>query len=227
MKSEVELKFLKLLRMPIKSAEEIKEMERLRNLLTTELKQEIEDLSKELTDAGAKYTDPWDMINTKDSYPEAIDILVKHLPKEYHHRNKEGIVRALTVKEAKGKANAALIAEYNKISKGRENDSIRWAIGNAIWFIIIPNDVESILTIVEDKLNGMSRHRFVEALGKVKSEKAESVLIQLLDDEVAPFALRALGRMKSKKAKEKISLLINNPNELIKKEAQKALKRIG
>src|ERR1700744_6636741 len=228
MKSEIEVKFLELLRKPIKSKEEIDEKERLRNLFTMELKQEIKELSDELKDAGSKYTDPWDMVNAKDSYPEAIDILIKYLPKEYHYSNKEGIVRALTVIEAKGKANAALITEYNKIPIEKENDSLRWAIGNAIWFIITPNDIKSILPIVEEKRNGISRHRFVLALGKVKSEKAENVLIKLLsDEEVAVYALEALGKLKSKKAKAKISMLSNDSNALIKKEAQKALKKIG
>jgi HEAT repeat protein len=50
----------------------------------------------------------------------------------------------------------------------------------------------------------------------------------LLDDEeVAPYAIEALGRIKSRKAKEKIAALTNHPNPLIKKEAQKALKRIS
>ncbi|MCO5948302.1 hypothetical protein [Mucilaginibacter flavidus] len=173
MKSELELKFLKLLRKPIKSNVEIEEKEKLRNLFTEELKREIKDLSKELKEAEVKYTDPWDLVNASEPYPDAINILITHLSKQYHYRNKQGIVRALTVKEARGKANATLIAEYNKVPKDKENDSLRWAIGNAIWFIITPNDIESILPIVEDKKNGMSRHRFVLALGKIKSKKSE------------------------------------------------------
>ncbi len=57
--------------------------------------------------------------------------------------------------------------------------------------------------------------------------KAEDVLIKLLDDdEVAAHAIEALCRMKSKKAREKILTLINHPKALIKKEAQKALKKL-
>lgn len=68
---------------------------------------------------------------------------------------------------------------------------------------------------------------FVAALGKVKSEKSENILINLLDDdEVTPQALEALGRMKSKKAKDRILMLTNHPKALIRKEALKAFKKI-
>jgi HEAT repeat protein len=68
---------------------------------------------------------------------------------------------------------------------------------------------------------------FIVALGKIKSEIAEDVLINLLDDyEVLPYVLDALGRMKSKKAKHKISILTNHSKTLIRKEAQKALNKI-
>jgi len=225
MKSEIELKFLKLLRKSPKSKEEIHEQERLRKLFVQELKEEVKDLSQELKRKGSKYLDPWDMVNTKESYPEAIDILIEHVPKQYHDKNKEGIFRALTVKEAKGKANSALIKEYNNIPKEKHN--LRWVIGNAIYIIITPDDIDSILPIVENKENGMSRFRFVEALGKIKSEKTETTLIKLLDDdEMTPYALRALGRLKSKNAMEKISFLSQNANDTIKKEAQKVLKKI-
>lgn len=73
----------------------------------------------------------------------------------------------------------------------------------------------------------MSRQIFVAALGKITSGKAEDVLIELLDDEeVTPHALEALGRMKSSKAREKILTLTNHPKAVIKKEAQKALKKL-
>lgn len=104
---------------------------------------------------------------------------------------------------------------------------LRWVIGNTVFVTFTEDNVESILPIVQDKTNGMSRDGFVEALGKSKSVKVENVLIELLDDEeVLPAVLRALSRMKTKKAKEKIAMLTNHPNVVIRKEAQKALKRI-
>ncbi|MNL32232.1 hypothetical protein D3C87_1540690 [compost metagenome] len=68
---------------------------------------------------------------------------------------------------------------------------------------------------------------FVFALGKIKSAEVEDVLINLLnDDEVIAHALIALGKIKSQKAKDKIAILTDHPKPLVRKEAQKALKKI-
>lgn len=195
MKSKAELRFVELLRKSPKTQEEIAEKDLMGEIFGQELKYERRDLSQELKDAGARFSDPWDMVNTKEPYPEAIDILVKHLSINYHDKNKEGIIRALTVKEAKGKANKALIEEYNKTPK--EKDNLRWIIGNAFTVIITKEDIESILPIVMNKDNGMSRYRFVEALGKIKTEQVKAALTKLLDDEeMAPYAAKALNKFR-------------------------------
>lgn len=184
-------------------------------------------LKSELGKVGISINDIYDLVNTNEPYPLAVPVLLDLLKEEFEDiRDKQGVIRALAVKEAIGKASPILIAEYNRVSK--EFSSYRWAIGNTIYTTITDDDVESILPIIKDKENGMSRQMFVAALGKVKSEKAEDVLIELLDDEeVTPHALKALGRMKSKKAREKIETLTSHSKPLIKKEAQKALKKVS
>lgn len=183
-------------------------------------------IKSELEKVGIYINDIYDLVNTNEPYPLAISVLINLLKEGIEHiGTKEGVVRALAVKEAIGKASPVLIAEYNRVPKDKM--MLRWAIGNTIYTTITEDDIESILQIIQDKSNGMSRQMFVAALGKVKSEKAEQILIMLLDDdEVTPHALEALGRMKSKKAKDKIKKLINHPKTLIRKEAQKALKKV-
>lgn len=204
----------------------LKEKEQVGIVLEAAYAEDEKPLVEDLKKAGLNITSSWDLVNTKSSYKPAIPILLEHLSKPYHLKNKEGIVRALAVKEAIGKASPILIAEYNRTPK--DKTLLRWAIGNTIYTTITENDVESILSIVQEKTNGMSRQMFVAALGKVKSEKAENVLINLLDDEeVTLHALEALGRMKSSKAKEKIAMLTNHPKALIRKEALKALKKVS
>jgi HEAT repeat protein len=184
-------------------------------------------LREELSKVGVLVNDIWDLVNTRLPYPSAVPVLLDFLKKGIDDSHmKEGVVRALAVKEAIGKASEILISEYNRISK--DEIFVRWAIGNTIYTTITKDDIDSILAIVQDKTNGMSRQMFVAALGKVKSEKAENVLINSLDDDdVVPHALGALGRMKSKKAKDKISALTNHSRTLVRKEALKALKKIS
>lgn len=222
---KLDKEYKELLNAPNKSKDDFAKQNEIRISLAKELEKEELTLVQDLKMIGLNITSVWDLVNTKDRYPKAIPILIEHLKKEYHERNKEGIVRALSVKEAVGKAASALINEYNQTSKDKE--SLRWAIGNAIYTVVTENDVESILSVVKDIKNGASRQMFVAALGKTKSPKAEEYLIHSLEDEeVIPQALEALGRMKSKKAKEKIMALANHPKTVIKKEANKALRKL-
>lgn len=183
-------------------------------------------IKTELEKVGISINDIYDLVNTNESYPTAVPVLLNLLETGIDDMGtKEGVVRALAVKEAIGKASPILIAEYNRVPKDKM--LLRWAIGNTIYTTITKDDVESILPIVQNKTNGISRQMFVAALGKVKIEKVENVLINLLDDDdVIVHALEALGRMKSKKAKDKISALTNHPKALIRKEALKALKKV-
>lgn len=183
-------------------------------------------IKTELEKVGISINDIYDLVNTNESYPTAVPVLLNLLETGIDDMGtKEGVVRALAVKEAIGKASPILIAEYNRVPKDKM--LLRWAIGNTIYTTITKDDVESILPIVQNKTNGISRQMFVAALGKVKIENVENVLINLLDDDdVIAHALEALGRMKSKKAKDKISALTNHPKALIRKEALKALKKV-
>jgi len=189
--------------------------------------EENEKLISKLNSVGVVIEDIYDLVNTNEPYPSAIPVLVESLKDGITHVGiKTGVIRALAVPEAKGKIGTVLIKEfYNTPS---DNMSLRWAIGNTMEVVISEEDIDEVIKIVGDKSNGMSRQMFALALGKIPSEKSEDVLIQVLDDdEIAPHALEALGKLKSKKARDKISELTKHSKSLVKKEAKKALKKIG
>ena len=184
-------------------------------------------LRDELKKQGVLINDIYDLVNSSKSYPAAIPILINFLRANVDDDNlKEGIIRALAVKEAKGKAGEILLQEFFKTPKDKM--MLRWAIGNTMAIVMTENELDKVLEIIQDKENGIARQQFVIGLGKFKSEKVENILINLLDDEmVAAHALDALGKIKSKMAINKINNLLYHPNHLLRKEAQKALKRIA
>lgn len=184
-------------------------------------------IKEELLKAGVRVNDIYDLVNTSKPYPEAIPVLVSMLREDIPDDViKEGVIRALAVKEAKGMAGAVLIDVFHKTPKTKE--LIRWAVGNTMNSVITKEDVPKVCAIVRDKENGMSREMFVQSLGKVKTAATEEVLIGLLDDEeVVLHAVIALGRQKSQQAKEKLRLLLGHDEPVIRREAQKALNRIG
>ncbi len=186
----------------------------------------MEKIQVSLSKVGIEIKDIYELVNSKKTYPDAIPVLVSTLTSGIEEDNlKEGVIRALAVKEAKGKIGSILIDEFHMTSK--DKPLLRWAIGNTMEVVIGKEDLEKVIEIVLDKSNGMSRQMFVVSLGNIKSEKSENVLINLLDDdEVAAHALNGLRRIRSVKALEKVKQLLNHPKPLIRKEAEKTLKKI-
>lgn len=186
-----------------KSAQELQaytaEVFALSKEIELERAKEYQGLIYELADIGIIVNSIWDLVNTKTKYPEAIPILMKYLPLVNYIRNKEGIVRALSVKEAKGLILPLMIKEYMQLTKDKEN--LRWLIGNAVNATITKEEVELIFPIVLNKGNGLSRQMFVAALGKINTEKVREILKQLLNDEdkvISEEAQKALKKLEKK-----------------------------
>lgn len=222
----LEKRFSDLIKKPIKSPEEVTEVLSIGKELEMEYSKETSELILELRDKGIHVSSVWDLVNSKKSYPKAIDVLVKHLGRNYHDKNKEGIIRALAVKEAKGKALTALLDEFKRIPKNKAE--LKWVIGNTA-FVLVSNqeEIESIFPIVLEKAHGPARERFIAALGKFNFEEVEDVLIRLLDDEeVTTYSLEALGSLKSKKALDKIRQLTQSSIASIRSKATQTLSLI-
>lgn len=222
----LEHRFRELYKKDNKTLEEIDEKESLRIRLEKAYREDEQPLINDLDKVGIKVNSCWDLVNSKSSYKKAIPILLEHLPKPYHIKNKEGIVRALAVKEAKGIACRGILDEYQK-SMG-EGALYRWAFGNTIETIITKDYLEDVLNIVQNKENRSSREMFVMALGKIKSLQAEEVLMGLLEDEeVVLHAIFALGKLRSQKSKAEIEKRMTHKNKFVRAEAKKALKKIN
>ncbi len=176
-----------------------KESEEIRIALEAAYRREYQSLTDELKAIDVHIESIWDLVNLKSSYNKAaVPILIRHLSEPYHIKNKEGIVRALAVKEAKGDACQAIIDEYHKAP--RDKSDYRWAFGNTMAEIITKEYIDQVSRIVLDKTNGESRHMFVRALGKIKSPKAKETLLRVSKDEdelISKEAGKALGKMKT------------------------------
>lgn len=164
-----------------KTKEEIEETLLLAKLIGIERAKEHQALTDELAEVGINITNIYDLVNTKTKYPKAIPILIKHLQGDYSDKVKEGIVRALTVPEAKGLIVPLLVKEYLQLTIDKEN--LRWVIGNAVNATITESEVANVFPIVLNKENGLSRQMFVTALGKIKTDNVKSVLLQLFNDD--------------------------------------------
>ena len=207
-----------------KSPNELYEIHRIR-------KKEDEFVTMELRKAGFKVSGLFDLVNFKQTDFGYINLLLILLDSEKVTDPiiKDGIIRAITVRKAKGIAEVKLLEYYHSLKIEKEKEIIGWSIGN--WFEYIYSDAyyNQIKEISKDKNNGMSRQMFVMALGKTKKYKsdAEKLLLELtFDNEVVLHAIAGLGNLKLGSSTDRLTELTNDKNKTIKKEAKKALKKI-
>ena len=91
-----------------------------------------------LNGIGVKVDSVWDLVNNRPhphlksnftgNYDIAYPVLVEHLDYSYHPRVKEGIVRALTEKNASKVATDKILELFYKES----DKSLKWAMANAL-----------------------------------------------------------------------------------------------
>ena len=170
----------------------------------------------------------FDLMKQKEPYLKAIPVLVDCLSHVHDKGIKEGIVRALTVREARGKADVCLVAEFRDVPVCREADiGLKWAIANALSVTATDVVFMDVVELVKDKRHGRSREMLAVALGNMNNIAAVDVLIELLnDDEVAGHALIALGNLKAKKARPNIERFLQHVQPWVRRAAHKALTMI-
>src|SRR5713226_2501596 len=171
-----------------------------------------------------------DLVNTKEPYPKAIPVLLELLPTVRDSGIKEGVVRALTVKEAKGKAEQALIREFRSISPDAAADlqGLKWAIGNALTIVATDAVFNELVELATNKMHGRAREMVVMALGNMKNPKAGEVLVGLLSDEqVAGHAIMPILKFKYRAALPQLEALRKHPNPWVRKKAEKAIIKLS
>lgn len=143
--------------------------------------------------AGLNITSVFDLVNSKAAYPQAIPALLECLLQACEKWIKEGIVRALSVKEARGKADFTLVNEFKSISPDdREYQSLKWAIGNALSIVGTNNVADDLFEIAQDVRHGKAREMVVVSLGRLSDPRAPEVRMKLLDDdEICGHAIMA------------------------------------
>jgi len=114
----------------------------------------------------------WDLVNTAEPYPHLLDTLVEHVTRPYHVRTREGIVRALAVREAKGtRVPRLLMNELKKQTDPSDGpNSYRWVLINTLVFIGDRSLGEDVRLLVNDSRYGMVR-RDLERLARAIRRK--------------------------------------------------------
>lgn len=187
-------------------------------------KEEEKELLAELEEAGIKVDSVWDLVNRENNYPEALPILANHIAKPYTPKTLEGIVSALTVKEARGLVDNKL----PKLFKEIKDHCLRGAIGNAIAVVSTEKDLDSIILLLEDRESyGEARYFLIEAIARIQRDKSIPLIMSYLDDPyIYHAAIKELGKLKAVEAKEAIEQFTTDEDSDTRKLAKAALKKI-
>jgi len=123
---------------------------------------EEELMVADLRRAGYRVGSVYDLVNTAQSYPDAIPVLLNHIKRPYSDRIKEGIARALTVREARGIAGPGIIAT---LRHSQDNDRVcRWALANALTIVADRADRDAIKGLIEVEADADVSDRLKRAL---------------------------------------------------------------
>jgi hypothetical protein len=131
----------------------------------------------ELRQNGLKVRSVWDLVNTSQRYPNAIATLVAHLTRAYPPAVREGIARALAVKEAA--PYWQLLADcFASEREPRAREGLAVAVAGAT----TPETLPQLIALISDPRHGSSRVLLVGALEYSTDPKAEAALLSLADD---------------------------------------------
>lgn len=146
----------------------------------------VEDLRR----AGFEVESAWDLVNISTPYPAALSILLDHLWRPYPDRVREGIARALAVRDAKFGWDT-LIRLYREERAGTDaKDGLAVALAGSADEEVIDDLVE----LARDPAHGDSRLLLLRALARLRDQRAHAALRALAGDPaLTEEAERLLG----------------------------------
>lgn len=136
-----------------------------RQLVEERFRREQIPLLVALADIGCEVDSVWDLVNRKSSYTEAIPVLVRHLNLPYSSRTLEGIIRTLTVPEARGAAGKALLDALK--SNQTSDDQLRFALANALTVVADRSLAQEIRALARDPHYADVRSELRKAMAKL------------------------------------------------------------
>src|SRR6185437_4141106 len=130
--------------------------------------------------AGSQVSSVWDLVNTSNPYPELVPLLLDHLDRPYSDEVREGIARALAVREARIGWDKLVNLYLSEPAGGASH--VKWALHLAIATAADVSVLDTLINLVVDRRHGRDRAFFVDALTRIKDPRATAALAELRND---------------------------------------------
>jgi len=151
-------------------------------------------LIQDLRAIGVVVASAWDLVNKAGKYPKALPVLLHHLQRPYPDPVREGIARALGVREAKF-GWQVLIQLYQIEREARAKDGLAAALAA----IADDETISDVITLVTDTRHGPSRLLLLSALERSSDPSAYKTLIDLQNDPDLKKEIEIILRRLNKK----------------------------
>ena len=184
----------------------------------------------ELAEVGFPVASLTELRTSGMRYRPAVPVLLHWLPMVSDPVVKEDLVRALSVPWARPAAARPLIDEFVGVDDDADptGTELRWAIGNALSIVADDSVFDDLVRLVENRSFGKARQMVVLGLGRSKRSEVVPLLIGLLDDDdVSGHAVKALAKLGAQDARPELERMVSDPRSWVRKEAQKALAKLG
>jgi HEAT repeat protein len=150
-------------------------------------------LVQELHAAAIPVNSVWDLVNSRNRYPQSIPILLDHLQRSYPDALRDGMARALAVPEAQY-AWSLLVKLYREESQKRTKSGLAVALAN----IADDKVIDELIALAKDPQHGVSRVLLLDALRRSRLPQARKALMEFGSDQLlqkeAQQILRRLKR---------------------------------
>lgn len=155
----------------------------------------------ELRAIGVGVNSAWDIVNRKESFPQAMPVLRKHLELDYPPKVREGIARAMSDSAAR-----QYWRDLVQLFKREADKHVKDAIAVALCGAAGPEHYDELISLILDPASGSSRILLTWALERrIPAELAEPILVELAKDPVTKLQAEAslkLVRAKMRRQKK-------------------------
>jgi len=152
-------------------------------------REEERELSADLARVGVHAESAWDLVNSREPYTPAIPVLAEHLQRPYSPATKEGIARALAIREAKSEWD--LLA---RLYREEQNERVKDGLAVAVSAASHQEVIEDLIALARDPQYGPSRLLLLRALERSKDPRAHETLRELKDDPDLVKEIRVILR---------------------------------
>ena len=154
------------------------------------LRRNEEPLIKALDEVGVRVNSVWDLVNTREPYPDALPVLIEHLKGSYHPKILAGIARALAVRDQFAIEYAWPVAldlylrtEAEEVVREPEMRGFKDGLAVVLSVLCTEERLSQIFKLIGDPIHGGSRAFLIDGLRKFrKNEKVKEFLNSLYDD---------------------------------------------